>query len=628
LREKKVASHSQTPDPELLAPRASGSRSEKQQGAEQPFTALARTLGGVGSSASTGSAVSKGFTLGHLHLQLEDDGGVTATAATPAPPAAPGSPTRGSNSRDVDEDDAAVREYLTQQEARSLGDKQRREVAAFDAAVAHLRREKMVLETGFKQGELRLFTLLSELALLESFESKENLLSSKLEKSKGEKAQVVAELRDVQELLVAKKRELDEWARQEKVVHAEFLALVNGGNGASGTTHPSFTALQKLFKRKIKRAKKKPAPAGGKEDGKDGDGQSPESARDGDDQEGDDDDDDDEDDDYDEDDDDDDEEEEDACPVGCDLALYEKVLALREKRADVDDASSELTKAMEELRKAGDRQAAKQRAIDKELAATELDTQQFQSEKQSRFNQLDVVVALSSRQLRCLEAPPTAQAAWLLPAQAAGCLVFTTRAFAALAERIESLQRENKQLRQQFRDLHKQQSVLAREKRSQQEAIARAEARGEQLQRLKFGQLVDLEVLDRACDTSALHELQRRVALREVAGERVVRRVKQTHPQLQRAILAATERNTELLAQLAALAERQAELERALNRNQDGDALLHLEDDAALAEREATERNKLVRLVKLQAREVEALKQEIGLLRGKDGKVYAPRGGS
>ncbi|KAF4046859.1 putative WD repeat region containing protein [Phytophthora infestans] len=230
---------------------------------------------------------------------------------------------------------------------------------------------------------------------------------------------------------------------------------------------------------------------GGKEEGKE-----PDSARDGKEQEDDDDEEEDEAEDYDEDDDDDAEEEEDACPSGCDLTLYEKVLTLREKRADVDDAMGELNKAIEELRKAGERQTAEQRAINKELAATEQDTQQFQS------NQLDVVVPLSTRQLCCLQAPSPTQQNWTLPAQAAGCLVFTTRAFSALSERIESLQAETKKLRQQFRDLHKQQNVLAKEKRQQQEAIARAQDRSEQLMRLKFGQLVDLEVLDRACDAS------------------------------------------------------------------------------------------------------------------------------
>nr|ABD60575.1 avirulence-associated protein 3.4F-A [Phytophthora infestans] len=615
LREQKVISHVQTQTGEAdLALTRIGGAEKRPQSADRSIAAVARALEGT-----SGKEAAKGVTIGHLHLQMDDGTAAAATASSAHAGAL--------NVENMDEDDVVVHEYLMRQEALLLERKQQREIASFDAAVAHLRHEKLALEVRFKQAELRLFTLLSELSLLESFESKENLLSSKLEKSKGEKAQIVADLRDVQDLLTIKKRDLDEWARQEKAVQAEFLTLVNGGTGSSATPHPSFAALQKLFKRKIKRAKKKPA-SGGKEEGKE-----PDSARDGEELEDDDEEEEDEDEDYDEDDDDDDEEEEDSCPSGCDLTLYEKVLALREKRADVDDAMGELNKAIEELRKAGERQTAKQRAIDKELAATEQDTQHFQSEKQSRFNQLEFVVPLSTRQLCCLEAPSPTRQNWTLPAQADGCLVFTTRAFSALSERIESLQAENKKLRQQFRDLHKQQNVLAKEKRQQQEAIARAQDRSEQLMRLKFGQLVDLEVLDRACDASSVDELQTRVKLREVEGERALRRAKQTHPQLQHAILQATEQNTALLAQIAALTERQAELERELNRHQGGGSssgdsggVLSLDDDEALVEREMKERNKLVRLVKLQAREVEALKQEIGLLRGKDGKVYAPRG--
>ncbi|KAK1933968.1 Cilia- and flagella-associated protein 44 [Phytophthora citrophthora] len=620
LREKRVVSNVQAQTANELPATRSGAEKHHRT-ADRSIAAVARAL--KGTSTENGRAASE-VTIGHLHLQMNEGAMATATVSAAFPT---GEQSLDSNGGNFDEDDVVVREYLMREEIVLLERKGKQEVAAFDAAVAHLRREKLTLEVGFKQAELHLFTLFSELSLLESFESKENLLSSKLEKSKGEKAQIVAELRDVQELLASKKRELEDWTRQERAVQAEFLTLVNGGTGSTVTPHPSFPALQKLFKRKIKRVKKKPN--AGKEDGKDGN--QPDSARDGDEQEEDEEEEEEEDEDYDEDDSDDDEEEEDTCPSGCELTLYEKVLALREKRADVDDATGELTKAIEELRKSGERQAAKQRAIDKELAATEQDTQLFQSEKQSRFNQLDVVVPLSTRQLRCLDPPSPNEQNWLLPSQAAGCLVFTTRAFSALTERIESLQAENKHLRQQFRDLHKQQNVLAREKRQQQEAIARSQDRSEQLMRLKFGQLVDLEVLDRACDASSVDELQTRVKLREVEAERAIRRVKQTHPQLQHAILQATEQNTALLAQLAALTERQAELERELNRNQNGGndsnegGLLSLEDDAELAEREMKERNKLVRLVKLQAREVEALKQEIGLLRGKDGKVYAPR---
>jgi hypothetical protein len=92
--------------------------------------------------------------------------------------------------------------------------------------------------------------------------------------------------------------------------------------------------------------------------------------------------------------------------------------------------------------------------------------------------------------------------------------------------------------------------------------------------------------------------------------------------------LRATEDNTALLTQMGTLSARQLSLERELNEG-GAAAARGLQDDAATQqqlEQEMRERNKLVKLVKLQARELEALKQEIGLLRGKDGKVYAPRG--
>uniref|UniRef100_K3X7R6 EML-like first beta-propeller domain-containing protein n=1 Tax=Globisporangium ultimum (strain ATCC 200006 / CBS 805.95 / DAOM BR144) TaxID=431595 RepID=K3X7R6_GLOUD len=436
--------------------------------------------------------------------------------------------------KNMDADDAAVRVYLMKQEIVKIERKKQDEIRAFDDAIAHLRREKMKLEVILKKCELRLFTLLSELVLLEQFENKENLLSSKLDKSKGEKAQIVAEINEIQENLSNKKKEHEEWSKQEKAIQSEFLTTVNGNNGS--TQHPNFAALQKIFKKKIKRPKKKPG-------------------------------------------------------------------------------------AMEELKKSNERQVAKQRQIDKELQATEHDIQQFQSEKQTRFNQLDVVVALSKHQIRCLEARPGGK--WEVPEQSANCLVFTMQSFDNLAERIDSLQKENKSLRQQFKDLHKQQNLLAKEKKVQEEAIADIQHRCEQLQLLKFGQLVDIEVLDKACDTTKLNELQAKVRVKEIESEREMFKVKQSQQQLKLQILQATEQNTALLSRIAELNERQFALERELNQANVNQSVLN--DDTELLEQEMRERNKLVKLVKLQSREVEALKQEIGLLRGKDGKVYAPR---
>lgn len=621
LREKRVVPHSAVTTSLLHNNQLSDGATTTNDGKrgehkDRSIAALARKLQGTGASDGVDASV-KG-SVGQLsvrHILIDSASGKLASLV------APKGGTRTSELRNLDAEDTAVRIYLMKQEMHKLEKKNHDEIAAFDDAVAHLRREKMHLEVLFKKSELQLFTLLSELVLLEQLESKENLLSSKLEKNRNEKAQIVGEITEIQEHLNAKKAELEEWSKQEKAIQSEFLSLVNGGNasGSSASQHPCFAALQKIFKKKIKRPKKKATGAGGK-DGAGEHGDDKENA--GEEQE-DEEEDEDDDDDYDEDDDDDDDDEEDVCPTGCELQLYERVLAAREKRVDIDEAMGDLSKAMDELKKSNDRQIGKQRQIDKELQATEQDIQLFQSEKQMRFNQLDVVMALSKQQIRCMlpKAPDSNQ--WELPELSTNALVFTTSSFQRLSDRIESLQKENKSLRQQFKDLHKQQNVLAKEKKVQQGTIAQIQGRCEQLQLLKFGQLVDIEVLDKACDTTKLNDLQAKVRVKEIDAEREVMRVKQTQQDLKREILHATEQNTMLLSQLAALNERQVALEKELNQANIAQSVLH--DDSEKLDDEMRERNKLVKLVKLQAREMEALKQEIGLLRGKDGKVYAPR---
>jgi len=92
---------------------------------------------------------------------------------------------------------------------------------------------------------------------------------------------------------------------------------------------------------------------------------------------------------------------------------------------------------------------------------------------------------------------------------------------------------------------------------------------------------------------------------------------------LKERLLRVTRTNTETLIKIAGLSARQFELERRL-----GTGLKHggtaLIDSAPTVRIELEERNRLVALVKLQGREIDALKAEINLLRRKGGYVYVP----
>merc|ERR1711871_300417 len=191
-------------------------------------------------------------------------------------------------------------------------------------------------------GRMRQHVMANEYQMLLDFESKDAALAQKLEKAQKAKEDVAHEIDSCGEKLVQKQEELAVWQEKDKLIMEEFSKLV----GASNQFEPQ---LLKMFKRKIKRAKKRT---------------------------GDEDEDEDSDEDWEEDsdeDDDDDDDEEDACPPGCDQTLYDKVLELREKRLDQEEILNEFQKAIDELKRTGDRHHGRERQIDKDLQGTELE---------------------------------------------------------------------------------------------------------------------------------------------------------------------------------------------------------------------------------------------------------------
>ena len=89
---------------------------------------------------------------------------------------------------------------------------------------------------------------------------------------------------------------------------------------------------------------------------------------------------------------------------------------------------------------------------------------------------------------------------------------------------------------------------------------------------------------------------------------------------LQKDLLDITRQNTQHLSEIATASARQFQLEKELNFNKSGTN----GDSLPLIRQEVEQRNRLVALVKLQAREIDALRVEINLLRRKGGHVYVP----
>ena len=201
------------------------------------------------------------------------------------------------------------------------------------------------------------------------------MLSQKMSKAKAEKASVATEISECRIKLEAKRKEIEVWQEKDKVIENEFANLVPESNAL-------WPQLFKIFKRKIKRSKKS---VGG---GGDGDGSGDDSDY--------------ESSDYDESDSDadsdDDEDEDDSCPVGCDQALYDKVLELRENGLIRRIFWLIFRKTLTILRKhmIGLRH---ERQVDKEIVSTQKDIELFQTEKQRKLNTLDVYVTVQLSQI-------------------------------------------------------------------------------------------------------------------------------------------------------------------------------------------------------------------------------------
>ena len=208
-----------------------------------------------------------------------------------------------------------------------------------------------------------------------------------------------------------------------------------------------------------------------------------------------------------------------------------------------------------------------------------------------------------------------------LPENIDHCLVFSKSILAKLHARIGELGTENRTLRQTFKDLHKEKSRLFKDNNSQGEAIAASLLKCDELQMLKFGRLIDLEALDQSSVSNHLVELNQKVHVEEINNVRELAKLKSGIQNIKLQALHATNENTELLEAIAAQSQRQFKLEMELNAT---NVEATLDDNTSDLQRDMEERSRLVQLVKLQYKEVDALKSEIGLLRNKSGHVYVP----
>lgn len=240
----------------------------------------------------------------------------------------------------------------------------------------------------------------------------------------------------------------------------------------------------------------------------------------------------------------------------------------------------QINKSMDELRKACDRFAQREKNIDRELNSIMGELTAFQREKQSRLNTVQTVVPLRASQILAGLQPPQyridgALPPWASPSAPVGqlpptidhCVLFTRDKLRTLRSRIGELESETIQAERKFKDLHKDERALMNEKRKLENEIAEASKRAEDLQLLKFGRVVDVDALDRATNVSnaASMELHQSIATTAAAQDAELAAIKAKMAADQERLLELTRQHTRLLETVATLTARQAALEAQLS---------------------------------------------------------------
>ncbi|KAL4624725.1 cilia- and flagella-associated protein 44 [Arapaima gigas] len=474
----------------------------------------------------------------------------------------------------------------------NLLNKMEQAVQYFDADLKLLRHDKLEMDIHMKLADLQHITLFQELLLLKEFEKRENSLQERLNSRMEEDHLVKSKLEECKLQLEMKRRDISKLQDQEKAIMATFLASLGENNKFADF-------LTKVFKKKIKRGKKKEK-AGDEEEQEDSDEESEEES------------------DWDEDEDGEGSEssyplDDSVCPPNCDPELFEITLQLRERRLDLEELLADEKKVAESLRKDLESMTKKEKIVQNNLKAAEGDLELFNREKQRKLNELDVVVPLRLHQIEYVNKGA-------VPEKLDQALVLNRASLASLHERIRQLQGEKSQQRELYRQARQQHVHLIRDCKDMEASIQQLETRCEQLMMMKFGKLVDLEALQTLSGNRNLEEMRHEARVREATYNQELRVWEDKVREAKLAVTEVTKQHTERLTRMGNLLAEKKELEDKLNYRQKKIGI-QFQDHSHMGK---DEKRRVQKLIQTQALEIKALRQEISVLSLKGGHILPP----
>ncbi|KAI9183945.1 hypothetical protein H9P43_002997 [Blastocladiella emersonii ATCC 22665] len=465
----------------------------------------------------------------------------------------------------------------------------RDDVERFDKTLESLAQERLSVAADVKSGEIRLLLLYREWKLLKEFEKHDTRLSEKLGLKRSEKADIDVKIREIQSKITEKRTEIEKAADSRKALDAKLAEVVSDSSKFE-------EILVKIFRKKVKHKRRKetlakaadgeagPGVPGGEEDAVDSEEESESEEDDDDDDSG-------------------DEAVSDECPGGCDAAVHKAVLDLREQRLDLEETLADVQKGVEALKKDHDIFAKKEKVIAAALKQTEQEIQEFQSQKQQKLNELDVVVPLAFHQIQFFEK------------NIDDALVFPGDGLDKLRHRIHETEDETEQVRKDHKELKREHVNLLGIRKEKRSKLRDLESKCAEVQMLKFGRLVDVDRLEKMGINKAAEDLRTQITAKERQNATELERWDRKLAQMKKELTASTVDNTRKLEAIYELSERRKNLELALDAEQEAVTAEY----GGPAKQDVAERVRLIETVQRQAEGIEDLKIELSNLLRKPG---------
>merc|ERR1712151_1228832 len=222
-------------------------------------------------------------------------------------------------------------------------------------------------------------------------------------------------------------------------------------------------------------------------------------------------------------------------------------------------------------------------------------------------------VALRLSQVQCL------RGGGQLPSELNEHVVFTHEGLNRLMGRITELHQEIREVKANFRQLQRDFRLRKKDKNQAMQHIEDLQAKFQDIQMLKFGQTVDLDLIERSAPNKYVQELKEKVMEAEVEHRRKLAEWEKKIEKQKKELAKVTCDNTSLMEQIVSMGYSQMQLNAALNARI---ANVTVNDTEPLIELREMERERLKDLLNLQSKEIATLQAEINLFRKKGGHIY------